>query len=192
VNPEVNGGDVYKYFRGLGISAIDFLLKDRTHTNCASNQSSYDFLRDAFSAWLIDPQPVTVRLFKAIIAQLLDQNWSTDAIGVAPIGLIGVSTGGNWEFLDILRVAFPSAWQTPYNVFQHSIERVHKSAEFRKLIQWQFDYSETCIACKHLLTCGAGYLPNRYDGESFKNPSSHCKDLYAFIELVSHTLEEIQ
>lgn len=189
VNPNVDGADVYRYFRSLGVTSIDFLLRDLGHKKTAE-ASSLPFLKGAFAEWLLDAQPATVRFFKAIVAQLLDQNWTTDVLGLAPMGLLGVGTGGNWELLDILRTTFPGAWQTPYNIFEHTIEYVQSSAEFRRTLAWQYDLSDKCVGCKNLLVCGAGYLPSRFNGIDFKNPSRHCEDLYAFIDIVSHNLHQ--
>ncbi len=42
--------------------------------------------------------------------------------------------------------------------------------------------SAQCARCPHLSACGGGYLPHRFDGEGFDNPSLYCEALYGLAE----------
>lgn len=187
VSPDENGAAIYNYFRSLGVRSLDFLLCDRDHDAVVGPPSSGDnfiFLRDAFDAWLADPHPGHVRLFRSIIGMILGENWTTDAIGLAPMNFLAVNTSGEWELLDLLRTSFEGAWKTPFNVFDHSITDVTSSNTYIKIIQSQYDLSDTCLGCKHLHVCGGGYLPHRFSREhGFRNPSVYCKDL---LRLIAH------
>ena len=196
INPEESGREVYRFFRSLGVRSMDFLLKDTNHESPADNVTSNgrtakNFLFEAFSEWLVDEGACDVRLFKTIIAQILDYPWGTDALGLYPLSSVGVSVSGKWEFLDLLRTSFEGAWQTPYNVFDNSVGHLQSSAEYLSLLAWQYDYSDKCLGCDNLLSCGSGYLPHRYSPTNkFKNPSIYCDDIYALIEFIRQALGE--
>jgi len=192
VNPGVSGRDAYRYFRKIGISGVDFLLRDKTHDFEPGGVVNFDalpFLIDAFDEWIADQSICKVPLFESIVAHLLGYSSGTDAVGLAPANLLGIGVDGNWELLDLLRICFEGAWKTPLNVFSHSIEEVHQSSAFSELLKWQYDLSESCLSCEALNVCGGGYLPHRYSAsKGFRNPSAHCKTLYGLIEHISATL----
>jgi len=193
IDPSSSGRETYKYLRSLGLSGFDFLLRDEHHSFGPGGQttsiSAGEFLCDAFDEWLADPSPCDVRIFRTLIALTLSANYSTDSLGLHPMNAVGVSTNGEWELLDVLRICFPSAWKTPYTVFDTSISEAGSSPEFRRLLNWQYDLSDTCLTCKQLFTCGGGYLPHRYNQENmFRNPSSHCDALFKLINHIEACL----
>jgi uncharacterized protein len=46
----------------------------------------------------------------------------------------------------------------------------------------------TCERCPHFKSCGGGYLPHRFDGKSFANPSIYCEALYALGERMAEVI----
>ena len=196
VDPTACGKTTYRQLRSLGVKSIDFLLRDETYTfapgGLTTASSAGIYLTDAFDEWLADPEPCDVRLFTVIIALSLGAVYSTDSLGLYPYDAIGVGVAGEWELLDILRICWPGAWKTPYTVFDTSVSDIMCSAELARLHQWQYDFSDSCLGCKHLVVCGGGYLPHRYSGENgFRNPSTHCASLYALIEHVQDRLSQV-
>ena len=143
----------------MGLSAFDFLLRDEHHASapggCKASISAARFLCNAFDEWLSDPEPCDVRLFRTIIALLLSSRYSTDSLGLHPLNVLGISSSGNWELLDVLRICFADAWKTPFNVFGNSVDEVASSKDFWNVLNWKYDLSDDCIA-----------VAIRIDGES--------------------------
>ncbi len=195
VDPAADGASTYRGFRSMGIESIDFLLRDETHVSApggaTAEQAATGFLCEAFDAWLKDTEICDVRLFNALIAQLVGSNFGLDSFGLYPTNALGISVDGAWELLDILRICWPGAWQTPFNVREHSIRDVTASAVFAKLGEWQYDLPNECLGCRHLVACGGGYLPHRYHPERlFKSPSVHCATIMGTLDHIVMRLRE--
>jgi len=197
VDPNADGKDTYRQLRALGLNSFDFLLRDEHHSFAPGGQttenSASKFLCDAFDEWLIDSTPCDVRLFNVIISLSIGATYSIDSFGLYPYNALSVGVTGNWELLDIFRICWTDAWKTQYSIQNHSVADVMASKELSLLYQWQYDLSDSCLKCEHLTVCGGGYLPHRYHPTTgFRNPSSHCDTLFAFISHVQIRLKEFE
>lgn len=192
INPLSNGGEVYRYFRAKGVDRIDFLLRDRTWRDppkAEEIEGNNQFLKSAFDAWLDDPAPCSVPYFSGVLAGLLAVPESVDTLSLLPPSTLAVSASGKWESLDVLRVTYETAWQTPYNVFDHSVRTVIASTSFKAFVQDKYDLDDKCLSCRHLLVCGGGHISHRYSVERrFQNPSVHCGSILPFIDYVKNRL----
>lgn len=194
IDPTADGRQTYQELSALGLRGFDFLLRDEQHLSDPGGKtkapSASVFLCSAFDAWLDDTSPCNVRLFQAVIGQIINANYSTDAIGLQPMDALAVGTTGDWEFLDILRICFPGAWKTSFSVFDKSVADVVASADYQRVLGWQYDLADACLACSHLAQCGGGYLPHRYHAATlFKSPSVHCAALF---DLMSHVKQRLR
>jgi len=194
INPSSSGAESYRFFRDRGVDRIDFLLRDKTWNNAPDSVESdrnARFLIDAFDAWLADDEKCAVPYFEGVIAGLIAAPESVDTLGLLPPSTIAISTSGEWESLDVLRVTYDGAWRTPYNVREHSVDTVARSEEFRTYIRNKYDLSEECLSCRHLLVCGGGHITHRYSTTAaFRNRSVHCSPILAFVDHVKSRLLE--
>jgi uncharacterized protein len=95
---------------------------------------------------------------------------SDGSIGVSDAARIG---GGDFA-LDTL------------NIFDHELDRhipAYRVEQVQKVCQ-------QCQSCPHLASCGGGYLPHRFDGTGFDNPSLYCQALYALSDRMMALLKD--
>ena len=70
------------------------------------------------------------------------------------------------------------------NIFDHALdEHIH-----RYRIDEIQQVCGKCLKCPYFESCGGGYLPHRFDGVSFANPSLYCDALYALSERMMQVL----
>ena len=50
--------------------------------------------------------------------------------------------------------------------------------------------SGKCLSCRAFSACGGGYLPHRWDGVSFDNPSAYCGTLLALYDHVVDVMRQ--
>ncbi len=197
INPASDGSAVYRFFRQLGVRAVDFLLCDHnsdTPLQPEVIEGNTRFLISAFDAWLKDPEICSVAFFRSAIAGICNFPQSVDTLSLLLPSTLCVSTSGGWELLGVLRVTEPGAWTTPFNVFEHSVENVIASQQYKGTLRSTYDLSDRCLGCRHLLTCGGGHITHRFKTKNgFKNPSVHCETLLLFLDHVkSRLVDELE
>jgi uncharacterized protein len=176
---------------------IDLLLPHATWEHpppqAIPGRNAYgDWLCAIFDHWFDRPPKVGIRLFEELLNALLGGASHSEAIGrSAPESLV-VETDGTLEQTDALKVAFPGAAATGYNVFEHSLDDVlsdpsafGSAAPFEAL-------SPICQSCPVVAVCGGGLYPHRYrPGAGFANPSVYCGDLKQLIGHVASRLRAV-
>lgn len=189
--------EVYEALLAEDPPRIDFLLPHATWDHPPPRQpgrpTEYaDWLSAIFDRWSADGRPVPVRFFESIEAVADGAPSGTEAIGLDPVDLLVVETGGEWEQVDSLKTAYDGApmliGPTPangtvvLNVFEHSADdaAAHPAVAARQL--GAAELSETCLACPLVKRCGGGLYSHRYrSGSGFRNPSVYCEDLKSLI-----------
>lgn len=197
IDPTEDGLAIYRHFRELGVSRVDFLLpleyhwdnpppgyEDPTATPFA------DYLIPIFDDWWAEDNPrVLVRLFFDVIKLLFGGRQHIDSLGGDPVDLAVIETDGSLEPLDALRACGDGFTQLGLNVRRDPIAALHDQPLFRAAMAGQEGLCATCQACSLRTVCGGGYLPNRYSRtRGFDNPSIYCRDLY---KLISHIIDTV-
>lgn len=125
---------------------------------------------------------IAVRTFEEIIRRLAGREGVLETLGTEPVSLLTIATNGSYEGVDTLKSAYPGAQVLGRNVKNCTVSEAasHDSVAFRQ--QGLASLSHECRSCRLVQVCGGGYLPHRYGGGSFLNPSVYCGDLALLIE----------
>ncbi len=170
---------------------IDFLLPHGTWSSPPPGRSPdtttpyADWLLEVFSRWVVAPQQTSIRLFEAIMRQILGAPSSTEVIGLAPADSIVIETDGSIRQSDALSAAYEDAAVTGLDVLQHTLDAAldHPTTVARQI--GLAGLSASCRACQVRDICGGGFYPHRYRvGEGFRNPSVYCADLLRLITVI--------
>jgi uncharacterized protein len=149
-----------------------------------------DWLIALFDRWYRAPGKETrVRLFEEIVNLLLGGSSRTEAIGISPVTVVVVETGGDIEQSDMLKSAYHGAAQTGLHLTRDSFDTVllRPGTAARQLGMRAL--APACRACPVGRVCGGGLYPHRYQaGTGFANPSVYCADLY---RLIGHIRDQL-
>jgi uncharacterized protein len=171
---------------------IDFLLPHGTWSSPPLGRSPdtatpyADWLLEVFSRWVAaSRQETSIRLFEAIISQILGGPSTTETIGLAPADSIVIETDGSIRQSDALSVAYEDAAATGLDVTRHALDMAldHPTTVARQL--GLAGLSASCHACRIRDICGGGFYPHRYRAsDGFRNPSVYCADLMRLITVI--------
>jgi uncharacterized protein len=180
VDPSMNGGDLVRWFVEHGFRAFEFLLPDTNYINRPPDWPGVGpfrrFLLEAFDVWYAmgDDAP-EIRLFEVMLLAHMGVKPELDALGGDLRKLCVVESDGSIGISDVLRFCQGEFAVDRLNVFDHPLDA---RSEAYGVDDLQRPCSK-CVSCPHFDSCGGGYLPHRYDGQSFANPSIYCEALYA-------------
>jgi uncharacterized protein len=189
VNPDCDGAAVVDWFVEQGFSAFDFLLPDGNRVNVPQGWTGVEpytrFLLSAFDRWfeLGDASP-TIRKFELMMMGLMGAEVPLDALGGDLRRLCVVESDGSIGVNDVARICGGEYSHDVLNIFDNALDEHvtrYRIAEVQRVCG-------TCQRCPHLASCGGGYLPHRFDGQGFDNPSLYCDALYALSERMTHAL----
>jgi uncharacterized protein len=195
IDPANDPAQLFLDLVALDPGRIDLLLPHATWENpppsAGPGITVYgDWLVTFFDAWYDAPPLMGVRLFQEIMHALLGGASTSEAVGLSTPESIVIETDGAFERTDTLKVTYPGAPATGYNIFDHSLEDVLRHPAIRAAAQGIPSLSATCRACPILVACGGGLYPHRYRAANgFDNPSVYCRDLG---RLINHVNERIQ
>jgi uncharacterized protein len=171
---------------------IDFLLPHGTWSSPPPGRSPdaatpyADWLLEVFSRWVAAPrQETSIRLFEAIMRQILGGPSSTELIGLGPADSIVIETDGTIRQSDALSAAYEDAAATGLDVMRHALDAAldHPTTVARQI--GLAGLGATCRACRVRDICGGGFYPHRYRvGDGFRNPSVYCADLLRLITVI--------
>ena len=192
IDSSVNGLEVYRHFRDLGVRRMDFLFPHEHNWDhppvghqdpCATPYA--DYLIPIFDEWWSEDDPtIDIRTFKTLLGYLIGNKAGVDALGGNPVTFAVIETEGSIEPLDVLRACGDGMTQLGLNVHRDEISALSRRRLYQEAIKGQEGLCEACTACPLHDICGAGYLPHRFSAESgFRNPSVYCRDLW---KLISH------
>jgi uncharacterized protein len=186
---------VFEDLAALGPPQIDLLLPHATWEHpppqAVSGETRYgDWLCAVFDAWFEAPPVVGIRVFEELLNALLGGASRSEAVGQSAPESLVIETDGSLEQTDALKVAFPGAAATGYDIFEHTFEDLTAdTAAFASATGFEA-LSSTCQACPIVDACGGGLYPHRYRPETgFANPSVYCDDL---MRLIVHIDERLQ
>jgi uncharacterized protein len=192
VDPDADGGEIVRYFHGLGVNHVDFLMPDATHAALPAHLPGFSqeklrrFMTGAFDAWTaIDDARFQVRSFAHLISGIYGRMPELDAFGAGLGWLLVVETDGSYQNLDVLHICGEEHTLTGGTLLDRSFGEHYALARAAEV-----PLCATCQACPVKDVCGGGYLPHRFDGEGFDNPSVHCETLYGLIGHVHAYLQK--
>lgn len=180
VNPELDGGATVDWFMAQGIGTFDFLLPDGNRINLPAGwrgAGEYGrFLLQAFERWysLGDRAP-RIRKFELMLGGLMGGDVQLDALGGDLRLLCVVESDGSIGLSDVTRLCGGEYSRDIVSIFH---DRLDAHVERYRVDEIQ-RVCRTCASCEYLSACGGGYLPHRFDGEGFDNPSLYCEALFA-------------
>lgn len=198
VNPAHSGVGVYRYFRSLGITHMNFLFPDATHDVKRALYGRYgetpvaDYLIPVFDEWTGEDDPeVKVSCFEDIIRSILGGRVWTDMIGNGRANYLVIDTDGSIQALDALKVCCEGTPESGLNVCDHGFDELHKGLPLlHRVVHEGVPMCSTCEGCRERATCGGGYLPHRYSrARGFDNPSIWCQDLLKLFAYVRNYID---
>ena len=188
-DPLMNGADLIDWYVENGIGLADILLP---LGNSANPPDGWDgaapytrLLLAAFDRWFeLGAAAPRIRLFETIIRGHLGIKAELDALGGDLGALCVVETNGAIGISDVIRLCGGCLALDSVDVFDIAFDQ-HVDQLGVEAVQAP---SAVCLSCDQYRACGGGYVPHRYDGETFQNPSLYCESLFALSERVEATL----
>lgn len=197
INPRHSGIAIYRHFRSLGVSRLNFLLPEVTHD---SRKLFYgdlgptplaQYLIPIFDDWWAEDNPeIRIKLFQEVIKIMLGGVPSTDSLGNSLLDYLVIDTDGSIHGNDCLKITYEGASQTGLNVLEHGFEDVQKGNPLiRRLMNEGLPLCGKCLSCSERDICGGGPVTQRYSrSNGFSNPSVWCDDL---LELLRHIKQAV-
>ena len=198
VNPAHSGFGIYRYFRSLGITRMNFLFPDTTHDVKQRLYGQYgetpvaDYLIPVFDEWVNEDDPaVRVTCFEDMIRAILGGNVRSDLFGNSRANYLVIDTDGSIQALDALKVCWEGTAESGLNVFEHGFDDLHKGLPLlQRVVHEGIPMCAACESCRERETCGGGYLPHRYSrSNGFDNPSIWCQDLLKLFAYVRNYID---
>lgn len=190
-DPEVSGKDFYNYMvNDQGLNRFDVLLPD---ADCDSHPPSiFGFYSGLFDAWYANYQKdrVEIRTFTAIIRGLLGLSTGVESFGYGVIATNTLLPNGMLEPLDVLRSNGGGFTTTSCDITKNKLQDLTQDSRWIQVARSSATLCEKCRGCKFSMSCGGGFLPNRWSKENgFLNPSSYCSDIFRLYEYIWSKLD---
>ncbi len=187
--------EVYEHFLSLGLYNMDFLLPDSNYVYFPSGKKDFhdtpyaNWLIQIFDRWYEANNPrVSIRIFNSMLSSLLGKGSRIDSLGIEPMGLATIETDGGIEPLDVLKCTTDGLTKLGLNVLTNKLDDLFNYAIYNTQTRESELLSSVCTSCRYHRACGGGYLPHRYDGVGFLNPSVYCSDLHKLYSHISKRL----
>jgi uncharacterized protein len=189
INAESNGGALVDWFADNGFASVDFLLPDGNYSNFPQDWRGVapyrDFLLSAFDRWYsLGERAPRIRKFELMMLGLLGGTVRLDALGGDLRRLCVVESDGSIGVNDVARICGGDLAHDQLTIFTH---RLDEHVQGYGILELQALCTQ-CQSCPYLAACGGGYLPHRFDGVAFDNPSLYCDALYALSERMARAL----
>jgi len=191
VDPTCDGASLVEWFVANGFDAFDFLLPDGNRANLPQEWTGVEpyrrFLLEAFEKWYgMGARAPKIRLFEQMMLGLMGEKSPLDALGGDLRGLCVVESDGSIGVSDVTRMCGGDFSHDIRNIFDHRLDShvdAYRIAEVQQVCG-------QCQACPYLTSCGGGYLPHRFDGVGFANPSLYCEALFALSARMERALQD--
>ena len=191
VDPTCNGAHLVEWFAAQGFDAFDFLLPDGNRANPPQEWIGVEpyrrFLLEAFEQWYsMGIRAPKIRMFEQMMLGLMGVKTPLDSLGGDLRELCVVESDGSIGVNDVTRICGGDFSHDKLNIFEH---RLDGHVDAYRIAQTQ-QVCAQCRACPYLSGCGGGYLPHRFDGVGFANPSLYCDALFALSARMERALRE--
>ena len=185
IDPTSDGGEVYQWFVNSGFYKFDFLVPDGNFVESSiSAENMYlleEFLISAFDQWYASVgEAPRVRFFEHAVSSILGGQNTLDSFGADISSICVLESDGELGTHDVLRICDQKNKPEPLNIFDHELSDLQRAFDYQEVQK----LASKCLNCDNLKSCGGGYLPHRFDGESFQNPSYYCEPLNNFFDHV--------
>ncbi|WP_245586589.1 cyclophane-forming radical SAM/SPASM peptide maturase YhhB [Pleomorphomonas oryzae] len=197
IDPSVAPEELFAFFDELRPPKLDFLLPDAHHLRQPPGRDQLplqyqEWLIHAFDLWFDRYPHLPVRTFEALLDVAAGLPSATDAFGFGDVNLLSIETDGSYHDLDVLKIVRDGATALSGTVLDAAISAVATSPgiEAHRALLRKDGLSAKCLGCTVVEICGGGSVPHRYDGNSFKNPSVYCDELFALISHVKMRLTD--
>lgn len=191
IDSDSDGAQIVRWFVAEGFNNFDFLLPLGNYANYPPSWGGAGpylrFFLSAFEEWYnMGREAPRIRTFELMMRGLMGSRPQLDALGGDLKGLCVVESDGSIGVSDNMRICGPAFATDSLNVFDHPFD-LH--ALHYRLDELQAPCA-TCHTCKFFVSCRGGYLPHRFDGVSFDNPSMYCSALYGLSQRMYERLRE--
>lgn len=179
------------WFPSVGIPSFDLLFPLGNYVTppvgILSKTIMAKKLIDGFDYWYSKGETAPqIRLYELIIKGFLGHEIALDALGGDLHALCVVETDGSIGMSDVVRFLGGRFANDDLSIFDSPLM---SHAEHFAIPTVQRPCSK-CQSCEVFNGCGGGYLPDRFDGETFNNPSYYCDVLFRLCEHVMRRLEK--
>lgn len=184
VDPASRPGNVYSFFKELGVPSVDFLYRDGNHDVLPAGKSSPDsveygrWMVELLDLYLVDREPFRIRLLDDLIRLALGGTAVKEGVGLTDYGILVIDTDGTVRKNDTLKSSpGGDGFETWWNVGRDKLRDVALSPEFQAYHAAQRPSAPVCLACPELRTCGGGMVTHRFKaGSGYGNPTIFCSD----------------
>lgn len=188
INPNGNGAEVVDFFYNLKVPKIDFLFPDQNHLlspvqypSAKQDSKLYsDFLDGAYKRWReIDDPDFDIRLFRELVLAVMGKAPCLDSLGVSDVGIFVVETDGGLEPIDTFKCCGNDFTKLGLNITTNTLQDLNSNVLIQEFVKKSNSLSIKCLKCEYINMCGGGYMPHRFNGKDFLNPSVYCDSLYS-------------
>jgi uncharacterized protein len=174
---------VLDYFKSFNPPTLDLLQPFGNWDNLPHNDTVGklgDWLSRAFHHYVTESgfEKIKIRILDDALKTVLGGKPSVDWFGNIEPDYFIVTTDGNYEGLDTLKVVGTIGRELNLSVSDTSIEQIRQSDFIAMRSLGMEQTANECQDCHIFKWCGGGYLPTRFSKENnFKNTSIYCEDL---------------
>lgn len=201
INIEEDPVQVAESIRSLGIKRCDFLQP------LVYWKSPYVPDPDAYQAtfsnywvklvdwwWNQTSDPfLEIRTLMVWGSHLLGVDQNIDSWGSGVSHILTIEADGEYELTDVYKIlgdSFPSLGATVHSSKISDLFGTEK-------LSWMWNQSnnlpQQCKTCEFATACGGGYMPMRFNGTNFNQPSFHCPSIFkGMSRLKKHLQEELK
>ncbi|WGH74960.1 radical SAM protein [Tenacibaculum tangerinum] len=184
VNINESPEEIYKSFKEMNASYVNFLIPDYTHDNFPFDKNKTlmaDWLIDLFEIWIRDSKRFKIPLFLGLLNSFMRINENAKNESTVLV----IETNGEIEAIDSLKACGQGFTKTGLNIKDNSFQDIENTS----LGKLYFNDLNTklckqCLECPLNEICKGGRLVHRHSKvNGFNNPSVYCNDL---IKLIAH------
>jgi len=161
VTPEAlpHGQKIYKHFREIGITWMDFMYPFYSNIDNTLDQSIQpskwgQFYKDVFDAWIEEGNPdVYIRMLHDICMRILGAKTSMCSFSSDCSYVITVDPSGNIYICDDLLSYDDSLLG---NIFSNSLSEINSHQNLARLSRISTLYGDNCLKCNYFSICRGG------------------------------------
>jgi uncharacterized protein len=176
--------ELYKHFKSLKVTFVDFLFPDSTCDLPIPNLDLVgEWLIQLFDFWYddIENDKIEIRSFDLIVNLFLgNETRGNEVFGLKNNSTISIKTDGKIESVDSLKICGDGFTRTDYNVLKNELSDICENELIQKYYYAHQDTAlcDKCIDCIIKSICGGGQLSHRYSkANNFNNPSVYCTQI---------------
>ena len=187
---------VLDYFKSFKPPTVDLLQPFGNWDNLPHNDTVGklgEWLAKSFHHYVSEPgfDKIKIRILDDALKTVLGGKPSVDWFGNIEPDYFIVTTDGNYEGLDTLKVVGTIGRELNLSVSDTSIEQIRQSDFIAMRSLGMEQTAKKCQECNIFKWCGGGYLPTRFSKENnFKNTSIYCEDLKLLFRNVAQWCNE--